>query len=194
MATLHSPNPGSQDTSAPASAAWLGIIAVVFGILLTAGHANEWLTQKVISPDSAAARGLESECPEDELEEEGLSAAECRLMVSQVRIMIASRPPWFRAFQMGLASVGTVLALLSIFAGIALIDNRPWAGGVALVIFGTLLAIDLLEFIAAVNVGPLLRAMYLWNILLWFFIHLCMTVAAVAGRGGDTRRSPAIEN
>lgn len=185
MATSNSPIPGSHENGAPAAAAWLGIVAVLFGTLLTGSHANEWLTQMVISPDSAAARGIEPECPEDELEEEGLTAAECRLMVSQIEIMIASRPAWFRAFQMSVASIGATLAFVSIFVGIALIDDRPWAWGAAMYTFGVLLAIDLAQFIAAVNTGPLLRATYLWNILLWFFVHLCMTVAAVTGRDSE---------
>lgn len=182
MAISNSGEPGAQGDIA---GAWLGIIAIVFGVLLAASDANEWLIQAVISPDSVAARGIESECPEDQLEEEGLSAAECRLMVSQVRIMIVSRPEWFRAFQMGLAAVGAVAALISIFVGIALVDGRRWAPSGAVIVFGALLAIDLIQFMATVNTGPLLTAVYLWNILLWFFIHLCMTVAAVAGRSSE---------
>ena len=173
---------GAQDQQAPAAAAWLGIVAVLFGILLTANHANEWLVQKVISPDSAAARGIESECPEDELEEEGLSAAECRLMVSRIKIMIVSRPAWFRAFQMTAAAAGAVIAFISVFVGIGLVDDRSWAPRAAVLVFAALMVIDLAQFTATVNSGPLLRAAYLWNILLWFFVHLTMTVAALVGR------------
>jgi hypothetical protein len=40
----------------------------------------------------------------------------------------------------------------------------------------------LIGFIGAVNTGPILRSLYLWDILVWFFIHLMMTVGIVAAR------------
>ena len=181
MATSSSGDSGSQGEGS-AGAQWLGVIAILFGVLAMASHGNEWLVQTVIAPDSAAAQGLESECPEDELAEEGVSADECRLMVDRVHIMIASRPDWFRPMQINLALAGTVVALASILVGLGLVDTRSWAAGAAVWSFGALLAIDIAQFIAAVNTGPLLRATYLWNLLLWFFIHLCMTVAAAAER------------
>ena len=173
------------NTSGPAWASWLGVVAVIFGILQTAAHGNEWMTQKVITPDSAAMQGITPRCPEDELIEEGISLAECELMTAKVRIMIVSRPDWFRGVQMGLALIGTVIAFSSIFVGAALVQYRSWAPGAAVIIFMSLLTIDAVGFALATNTGPLLRATYLWNILLWFFIHLVMTAGAIAGRHSE---------
>ncbi|MGI9289186.1 MAG: hypothetical protein ACR2P1_27700 [Pseudomonadales bacterium] len=169
------------NASGPAWASWLGVVAVIFGILQTAAHGNEWMTQKVIAPGTAAVQGIPPRCPEDELVEEGISSAECELMTAKVRIMIASRPDWFRGFQMGLSLIGTVVAFGSIFIGAALVQYRSWAPRAAVITFAGLLAIDAVGFAAATNIGPLLRATYLWNILLWFFIHLVITVGAIAG-------------
>ncbi len=169
------------DTPAPAWASWLGVVAVIFGILLTAAHGNEWLTQKVITPDSAAAQGIPPRCPEDELIEEGISVEECELLVAKVNMVIVSRPDWFRGFQLWLAAIGTAVAFWSVFAGVALVQYRDWAPRAALITFALLLAIDIIGFVAATNTGPLLRAAYLWDITVWFFIHLVMTAGAIAG-------------
>ncbi len=169
------------NSSGPAWASWLGVVAVIFGVLQTAAHSNEWMTQKVIAPGTAAVQGIPPKCPEDELVEEGVSRAECELMVAKVRIMIASRPDWFRGFQMVLASLGALVAFGSIFIGAALVQYRSWAAHAAVITFAGLLAIDAVGFAAAINTGPLLRATYLWDTLLWFFIHLVMTAGAVAG-------------
>ena len=74
------------------------------------------------------------------------------------------------------------MAFGSILVGVALVDDRRWASGVAVATFASLLALDGAGFAVALYTGPLLRALYLWNILLWFSIHLCMTAGAVAGR------------
>ena len=169
------------NVSGPAWASWLGIVAVIFGILQTAEHGNEWMTQKVIAPGTAAVQGIPPRCPEDELVEEGISSAECELMTAKVRIMIVSRPDWFRGFQMGLALIGTAVAFVSIFIGSALVQYRSWAPRAAVITFAGLLAIDTVGFAAATNTGPLLRATYLWDILIWFSIHLVMTAGAIAG-------------
>ncbi len=169
----------------PAWANWLGIIAVLFGILFTAAQGNELMIQAVIAPDTAAARNIPADCRKDEAEQEGVSVAECELMVANVKIMIASRPSWFRGVQMGLAFLGTLVAFGSILIGVALVDYRRWAPGAAVITFATLLALDGIGFMAAFYTGPLLRALYLWNILLWFSIHLSMTLGAVAGRHAE---------
>jgi hypothetical protein len=75
-----------------------------------------------------------------------------------------------------------LLALLSVVVGIALVDYRRWAAAAALWTFGALAALDVVSFIAVINTGPLIRQMYLWSILLWFFIHLAMVVGAGVGR------------
>ena len=45
---------------------WLGIIAVLFGILLLANHGNELLKQFVLIPGSAAELFLPADCRVDE--------------------------------------------------------------------------------------------------------------------------------
>jgi hypothetical protein len=168
-------------------------VAVLFGTLMAAAQANEFMVQLVTGPDTAAARDVPADCREDEAEEEEVSVAECELMVANVKIMIASRPPWFRSFQMGLACVSALAALVSILVGFALVDYRRSAAPVAVVAFAALLALDTVAFTAALYTGPLLRATYLWNIVIWFSIHLCLTAGALAGRREESLRSPTAE-
>jgi hypothetical protein len=177
----------------PVTAAWascLGIIAIVFGILLVAAHGNELLKQVVITADSAAAYDLPLRCPVDELTEEGISLAECEMMGANVKSMIISRPDWFRTFQIGLMTVGTIVAFGSIFVGIALVDYRNWAPKAAIISFSALAAIDIIGFIAVVNTGPLMRQLYLWEIFLWITIHLMMSAGAFAGRRSKSIEAP----
>jgi hypothetical protein len=170
-----------RPSNGPAWAACLGIVAVLFGALMAAAAGTELMAQRVIAPNSAAAQIIPADCRKDEAAQEGVSVEECELMVANVRIMIASRPSWFRSVQTGLALVGALAAVGSIFAGIALIDYRRWAPAAAALIFGTLLVLDAAEFAAALFTGPLLRAMYLWNAVVWFAVHLCLVAGAVAG-------------
>lgn len=123
-----------------------------------------------------------ADCPEDELEEEGLSLAECEYMVTHVEGIALSTPDWFPAAQMWMAGIGTVLAFISIIVGGALVNYKPSAAGIAMLVFAGLTLVDLGQFMAVVNTGPILRDIYLWNILLWFLIHLMMLCAVVAGR------------
>jgi len=175
-----------QTVRGPAWAAALGGVAVVFGVLMTAAQGNELLAQKILASGTAAAQNIPADCRKDEAEQEGVSLAECELMVASVRIVLASRPPWFRGVQIGLALAGTLAAFGSIFVGLALVDYRPWAPRAAVAIFGVLLALDVAGFTAALYTGPLLRALYLWNIFLWFTIHLCLTAGAAAGRRAES--------
>lgn len=172
----------------PFWATCVGVLAVLFGAILAAGQANEWMVQKVIAPGSAAAQNIPADCREDEAEEEGVSVEECELMVANVRIMIASRPAWFRSAQMTLAAAGAVLALWSILVGVALVDYRVWAPSTAAATFALLLLLDGTQFVAALYTGPLLRAVYLWNIVLWTTIHLCLLAGALAGRHFELER------
>jgi hypothetical protein len=176
------PEPG------PAWAAALGSVAVLFGVLLVAAQGNEALAQRIIAPDSVAARNVPADCRQDEAAQEGVSVAECELMVANVRMMIASRPPWFRGVQFGLAIAATAGALASIVVGMALVDYRPWAPRAAVAMFSILLTLDAAGFTAAFYTGPLLRAVYLWNLFLWFSIHLCLAMGAAAGRRAETAR------
>jgi len=166
----------------PAWAASLGVIAVLFGALMTAAQGHEFMVQATLAPGSAAARNVPVECREDEAAEEDISVAECELMIANVKVMLASRPPWFRPVQMGLALAGGLAALLSVIVGIALVDYRAWAPRAAVVAFSTLLLLDAAGFTAALYTGPLLRAVYLWNLVLWSAIHLCLAAAALAAR------------
>ena len=178
---LSSPSPGF------AWASWLGAVAVVLGIALAATHGTELMKQAVSgAPAIPADKVSAADCREDELEEEGLSFAECRQMVANVENLTVSRSAWFRGVQVGLAGVGTIIALGSIAVGVALVDDRAWAPAWGILTFAALAGVDVLGFVAAVNAGPIIRQLYLGYILLWFLLHLMMTVGAVAGRNGDT--------
>ena len=160
----------------------LGVIAIVFGTLMAAAQGNEILAQAVTGPDTVAARNVPADCRADEAAQEGVSLAECELMVANVRMMIVSRPPWFRGVQLALSVAGLLIACASIVVGLALTGGRPWAAAAAGPAFVALMLVDMAGFTAAFYTGPLLRALYLWNILLWLFIHMCMVAGAMAGR------------
>lgn len=164
--------------------AWLGAVVMLFGLLFLASQANELLKQTVITPGSVAEMGVAANCRVDELEEEGLSLQECQLMVSSVQIILASSPGWFRSFQIALSSIGSIAAILSLLVGISLVNEGGSNSKLAIISFSTLLLIDVVGFVAATNTGPLLRAQYLWPLLLWFFIHLCILLAVVEIKGG----------
>ena len=167
----------------PDWASRLGVVAILLGVLLASWHANEWLKIAVVgAPPYTVATMPEPDCEEDELIEEGLTLEECHQLAFAVHDISISSPAWFKSFHMTVSAAGTLLALLSILAGVALVDYRPWAPGAALWVFGAFAVLDAISFTGVVNTGPMLRQMYLWSILLWFFIHLAMAVAAIAGR------------
>lgn len=167
----------------PAWASALGVVAVVLGIFLAAMHGNELMSQSVLTlANQGGSLETPAECPEEELIEENLSLGECLQMVNNVEGVLLSRPEWFRGFMIVLMSVGTVMAFVSILVGAILVDYRRWAPAAAVVVFAVLAGIDLLGFIGALNTGPILRAMYLSQTLLWFAIHLMMTLGAFVGR------------
>lgn len=166
---------------------WLGIVAIVLGVLLVAVHGTEWTRQRVFAIAAPASGELPpAECPEDELIEEGLSVAECEQLVSNVRSYLVSAPEWFPGLMTALSAFGTILAFVSIVVGAGLVDHRAWAATVAVPVFGGLALIDAVAFIGAINAGPILRGLYLWNHLQWFVVHMMMTVGAVAGRAAST--------
>ena len=170
----------------PAGPGWasaLGAVAIVLGVFLAAFHGTEWMKQTVYVGAMPADGQLPApECPAAELREEGLSAAECAYMVEHVRGLALSTPDWFPGVQKWLAGVGALLAFASAVIGGALLNGREAAQKAALGVFGGLALIDLLQFVAVVNAGPIMRDIYLWGVLLWFLIHLMMTAAALAGR------------
>ena len=170
-------------TEAPDWASRLGIIAVLLGVLLAAWQANEWLKLAIVgAPPYTVDTMPEPDCEEDELVEEGLSLTECRQLAYDVHDISISAPGWFQSFHIAVSAAGTLLALLSVVVGIALIDYRRWAAAAAAWVFGALVLLDAVAFTGIVNTGPIIRQMYLWTLLLWFFIHLAMAVAAVVGR------------
>ena len=166
---------------------WLGVVGVLFAMLLLANQTNELLKQIVIAPGSAAEMGMAADCRADELAEEGLSLQECRLMVSSVQIILASSPPWFRPFQIGLSLLVCGVALASMVAGFGLVNDSPRFIKLGVISFSLLVLLDVAAFTAALNTGPLLRAQYLWPLLLWFFIHLCLAMAALNGMQRESR-------
>lgn len=185
--------------SSPAWPSWLGVVAIVLGVLLAAEHGTEWMKQRVlVNATSVLMNEAPTEdgqlpsaiCPEDELIEEGLSMGECTALVDNVRRFLVSAPDWFYGFQTGLAAFGTALALVSILVGAALLDRRRWAPVGAAATFAALAAVDAAGFVAALGTGPILRDIYLWDWLVWFAIHLMMTVGAVAGYA-DSREAAA---
>ena len=156
---------------------WLAAVVMLFGLLALASHGNELLKQSVISPGSSADLGFAADCRADELEEEQLTLEECQLMVSSVRIILSSSPDWFRSYQLVLSSIGVAVALFSLVTAFSLINRQTPPLRMALISVGLLLLLDIAGFVAAVNIGPLLRAQYLWPLLLWICIHLCMLLA-----------------
>ncbi len=162
-----------------ANASWLAVIIMLFGLLLLASHGNELLKQAVIGPGGSADLGLAADCRADELEEEQLSLEECQLMVSNVRIILSSSPEWFRSYQLTLSSLGIAATLFSLVTAFGLTNRQSPPLRLAIVSVAILLLVDVAGFVAAVNTGPLLRAQYLWPLLLWISIHLCMLVAVI---------------
>lgn len=180
---------GYESPSAAAAPAWpsaLGATVVLLGVLLAAWHANEAMKFAVAGePPFAVDARPPPACDADELAEEGLSLAECRQMAIAVHDLDLSSPDWFRPLYIGLAAAGGVLAVLSVFAGLALVDGRRWAPAASIAAFSALGIVDVATFVAVLGTGPLVRQTYLWNILLWTSIHLLLLVASVVCRQAE---------
>jgi len=159
------------------SAAGLGTIIVLFGLLAFASNANEILKQWVVAPGSAAELNIAPNCRPDELEEEDITVLECQLLVSNLQIQLASSPVWFRSYTLILSSLTSMLALGSLIVGFSFVNRKEQGRKLGIFCFALLLIIDTSNFIAATATGPLLRAIYLWPALLWFFIHLSLLLA-----------------
>lgn len=171
------------NNNTPSWASILGVVAIMLGVFLTAVHGNEAMKQSVIVNNMPASGVMpEADCPEEELEEEGITVAECEYLIDHVAGIALSAPDWFPAAQVTLSGIGAVLAFISIIIGGALVNYTPWASKAAVTVFGGLAAVDLLQFAVVVNTGPTLREMYLGGILLWFILHLMLVVGALAGR------------
>ena len=157
---------------------WIGVTSVLFGVLLLANHGNEILRQFVIAPgvaDESAA-----DCRADELEEENLSLRECQLMVSNVQIILASSPSWFRSVSICLYLLGFVSAFFSLVFGMRFVSSPNSAQSPLRASLVSLVFIDLLIFAVVSTTGPLLRSIYLWPNLLWLFIHLALLAAVLS--------------
>jgi len=171
------------NNNTPAWASILGVVAIMLGVFLTAVHANEAMKQAVIVEHMPASGVMpEADCPPGELEEEGISVAECEYLIEHVKGVALSAPDWFPSAQMTLAGIGAILAFVSIIIGGALVNYSTSASIAAVAVFSSLAAIDLLQFAVVVNTGPTLREVYLGGILLWFVLHLMLLVGAIAGR------------
>ncbi|AFJ02293.1 hypothetical protein Q7C_1138 [Methylophaga frappieri] len=170
----------------PNWASILGVIAIMLGVFLTGMHGNELMKQSVIQGNMPASGIMpEADCPEEELEEEGLTLAECEYLVDHVAGIALAMPDWFPSAMMILSVAGVVLAFLSIIVGGALVNFTNWSVVGAISVFSCLAVIDLLQFAVVVNTGPILRDAYLWSVLLWLILHAMMVVGAIAGRNAE---------
>ena len=177
MTAASAPRPGAG----PAGMSALGIAAVLLGVLFTAYEANEWMRQLVV--ESATPASLElpaAECPADELEEEGLSLAECEQLVANIRSYIVSQPGWFAGTQAWLAALGVMLGAITIVSGALLANYGAWGAKLGAAAFAALVAVDIGHFVAAQQAGPILREIHLPVALLWFSIHLAFALACCA--------------
>ena len=157
---------------------WIGVAAILLGVLFAAFEGNEWMRQFVIENSTPPSLELPAaNCRADELEEEGLSLAECEQMVAEIRSYIVSAPDWFSGVQGWLAAIGTLFSGVSIICGAGLVNYRIVAARFGAVVFAALTLIDAGHFIAAQQAGPILRAIHLPVALLWFAIHLAFAIA-----------------
>ena len=166
---------------------WIGVTSVLFGVLLIANHGNEILRQFVIVTDSVAESAVVADCRPDELEEENLSLKECHLMVSNVQIILASSPSWFRPVSVCLYLLGFLFALFSLVFGMRFVTNPDSAQRPLRASFVSLVVIDFLIFATVSTTGPLLRSIYLWPNVLWFFIHLALLAAVLSYNSRSTQ-------
>ena len=83
---------------------------------------------------------------------------------------------------MGLTFVGMILAFISIIIGGALVNHTSWGSSAAVLTFGALVLVNLLQFAAVVNAGPILRDLYLLEHTALVCNSLMMTTGAIAGR------------
>jgi cytochrome b561 len=172
----------TSDT-APAWKSSFGIAAMLLGLLFVATEANEWMSQIVIEINTPPGLELpEADCRVDELEEEGLSLAECAQMVERVEGYAVSRPGWFASVQSALAGLGTIFGILSVLAGALLLNQRSIGRSLGVVSFAALVVIDAGHFVAAQQAGPIIRAMHLPEALLWFSIHLVFVMALLSSK------------
>jgi len=170
-------NDAIRQSGGPVWVTWLGVVAIFLGVLFAAHEGTELMRQVVL--ENATPVDLElpaAACPEDELEEEGLSIAECEQMVENIRSYVVSMPTWFTNAQAWLSWVGTLLAIGSLVCGVALANFRFWAAKIGAVVFTWLTVVDAGHFIVVQQAGPILRAIHLPVTVLWFSIHFTLAI------------------
>lgn len=167
----------------PHWASILGVVAIVLGVFLTAMHGTEWMKHSVIASNMPASGVMPAaDCPAEELEEEGLSLAQCEFLVDNLAGFVESSPEGFSGSMQTLALVGAILAFASVIIGGALVNYTQWSANAAIIVFVGLALIDVLQFSVVVGAGPLLRNFYLWSVMLWLILHAMLLVGAIAGR------------
>ena len=174
---------GLNKSRLPHWASILGVVAIVLGVFLTAMHGTEWMKQAVIEthmPESGVMPA--ADCPEEELEEEGITVGQCEFLVDYVAGFVESAPEGFGDSMKILALIGTILAFISVVIGGALVNYTQWSANAAIAVFAGLALIDILQFSVVVGAGPLIRDFYLWSVLLWLIVHAMWLVGAIAGR------------
>lgn len=174
----------------PNWASILGVVAIMLGVFLTGLHGTEAMKQSVIATHMPASGEMPAaDCPEEELEEEGISVAECEYLVDRVEGFAMSMPDGFADKYMTLAVIGTILAFASVIIGGALVNYTSWSSSAAVVVFVGLAIVDVLQFAAVVGTGPIIRDLYLSNILLWLILHSMLLVGAIAGRHTEAAKN-----
>lgn len=182
---------GQNKKYVPNWASILGVVAIMLGVFLTGLHGTEAMKQSVIATHMPAEGQPmpEADCPEGELAEEGITVAECEFLVDRVEGFAMAMPDGFANNFMWLAVIGTILAFASVIIGGALVNYTSWASSAAIAVFAGLALVDILQFMMVVGTGPVIREMYLWNILLWLILHSMLLVGALAGRHTEAEKS-----
>ena len=181
---------GLNKSRLPHWASILGVVAIVLGVFLTAMHGNEWMKQSVIAthlPETGVMPA--ADCPEDELEEEGITLSQCEFLVDFVGGYADATSETFDSAMKHLALAGMILAFLSVIIGGALINYTEWASKAAIAVFAGLALIDLVQFFVVAGAGPLIRDFYLWSVLLWLILHAMLLVGAIAGHQSEAAKA-----
>lgn len=181
---------GLNKSRLPHWASILGVVAIMLGVFLTAMHGNEWMKQSVIQANMPASGEMPAaDCPLGELDEEGITLAQCEFLVDYVAGFVDAAPEGFADSMKMLALIGTILAFLSVIIGGALVNYTEWSSKAAIAVFAGLALIDLLQFVVVVGSGPIIRDFYLWSILLWLILHSMLLVGAIAGRHTEAEQA-----
>jgi len=189
MSKMHTVDEGHRSIG-PVWAEWIGVLAVLLGAYLTASSSIHTIKQYVYAlPITAAQRASELKCPKDELIEEGITVTVCKQMQASIETILVTTPKWFLTLQFWLGVEGIVLAAASIWAGMALVDWRPWAPRAFLTVAGGLILLELIGLVASAESGPMIRKEYLWDYLLWLALYIALATAVFAawtGSGGTS--------